>query len=188
MNRTSIAILFCLLSAAAAAAEVSGVQLADSAQASGGNLVLNGAGLRTKAGLFSVYVIGLYLPGKTQDAQSVINARQARRITIVMKRDVAGSTLLNAFHEGLEANLSPQELQALKPKLYQLDTIFGEFKEVKEKDIINLDFGADGSTQISVNGQPKDAIPGADLSSALLKIWLGQNPVQADLKQKLLKG
>jgi hypothetical protein len=51
---------------------------------------------------------------------------------------------------------------------------------------IDLDWtGAD--TQVMVNGKPAGkAIPGADLYKALLKIWLGDKPVQDDLKQALL--
>ena len=53
------------------------------------------------------------------------------------------------------------------------------------------------STSISARTAPRasrtrasrrESIPGADLQRALLKIWLGKNPVQDDLKAALLKG
>ncbi|MGH7336245.1 MAG: chalcone isomerase family protein [Myxococcota bacterium] len=37
-------------------------------------------------------------------------------------------------------------------------------------------------------GSPKGSFSGADLSRALLKIWLGESPVQSDLKAALLAG
>jgi hypothetical protein len=42
-------------------------------------------------------------------------------------------------------------------------------------------------TQLTVDGKPSGApIPGEDFYRALLKIWLGEHPVQDDLKKALL--
>ena len=47
----------------------------------------------------------------------------------------------------------------------------------------------DTGTRITVNGQPKGAsIPGEDFYAAVLRIWLGDKPVDADLKKGLLGG
>ncbi len=187
-HKTGLAMLLAAASLPALAMQVSGVNMADSANVGGKPLVLNGAGLRTKFGLADVYVMGLYLPAKSKDANSIINEQAPRRVTLVMKRDLDTDTLENAFHEGLQANLSKPELQKLQPKIAQLDQRFVEVGAVKEGDILNLDFGADGSTQITYNGQQKAAVAGSDLSSALLKIWLGSHPVQNSLKQEILTG
>lgn len=170
----------------ARAVTVEGVNLPDTVQVGGRNLSLNGAGLRSKFGLFGVYVAGLYLPQKSEDAASIVRAQEPRRIVMKMRRGVGSDTMLKAFHEGIQRNLSPQELAALKPKLDQLDQSFATVKELKEGDEVDLDFGADGSTTATFDGKTMNAIPGADLSAALLDIWLGKNPVQDGLKKKLL--
>lgn len=188
MNPRWIAALLTAASLPALAAQVSGVTLADSASVGGQQLTLNGAGLRTKFGLADVYVLGLYVPTKTTDANTIITEQAPRRVTLVMKRDLAAETLQGAFHEGLEANVSKAELQQLQPKIKELDARFKEVGAVKKGDTLNLDFGADGSTRITYNGQQKEAVAGADLSSALLKIWLGAHPVQDSLKKDMLKG
>jgi hypothetical protein len=77
-------------------------------------------------------------------------------------------------------------LTALKPKLDQLDQSFRKVTALKSGDVIDLDFGADGTTRVSYNGQLQDSIGGVDLAAALLKIWLGGKPVQDDLKRALL--
>ena len=42
-------------------------------------------------------------------------------------------------------------------------------------------------TRMTVEGKPAGApIPGDDFYRALLRIWLGENPVQADLTKALL--
>ncbi len=188
MKSTAMALLLTAASLPALAAQVSGVKLDDSANVGGQQLVLNGAGLRTKFGLADVYVLGLYLPQKSTDANAIINEKAPRRVTLVMKRNLDTDTLQKAFHEGLEANVSKSELQQLQPKIKQLDARLNEVGSVKQGDVLNLDFGADGSTRITYNGQQKEAVAGADLSSALLKIWLGAHPVQDSLKKDILSG
>lgn len=165
---------------------VEGVDLKDSVQVGGTSLTLNGAGLRSKLGLVGVYVAALYLPQKSADADAIIKAHEARRVVMKMKRGVSSGTMTDAFHEGVANNLNQQQLASLKPKLEALDRSFASVDELKDGDEIDIDFSADGSTRVTYNGQQKDIIPGADLSEALLKIWLGKKPVQDDLKQELL--
>lgn len=181
------AIVTAMMVAESRGAEVSGVKLEDKATVAGTPLVLNGAGLRTKL-MLKIYVIGLYLPSKTTSADAVINSKQLRRAHLVMKRSLGAGTVWDAFKDGIEANNSPAELAALKPKLDEIERLFNELGEVAENDALDIDFGADGSTSVQYKGQPKGSIAGTDLQQALLKIWLGKNPVQSDLKAALLKG
>jgi hypothetical protein len=176
-----------LLVAESRAAEVSGVKLDDKATVGGTPLVLNGAGLRTKL-MLKIYVVGLYLPAKTTSADAVIASKQPRLARLVMKRGLGAGTVWDAFEEGIDANSSPAELAAIKSELAQIEKLFNDLGEVKEGDVIDIELGADGSTSVKYNGQAKGSIPSANLQSALLKIWLGKNPVQTDLKAALLKG
>ena len=68
------------MSASAMALEVSGVKLDDKVNVGGADLVLNGAGVRSKFGLAKVYVAGLYVPAKAGSADSIISAKQPRRV------------------------------------------------------------------------------------------------------------
>jgi long-chain acyl-CoA synthetase len=61
------------------------------------------------------------------------------------------------------------------------------FNEVGDKDVVALDF-VGGDTRISLNGQAKGSIAGERFNRALTKVWLGDKPVQADLKKALLGG
>jgi hypothetical protein len=54
--------------------------------------------------------------------------------------------------------------------------------------IITLDWNG-SATQVGLDGKPAGKpIEGADFYQALLRIWLGENPVQDDLKKALLGG
>lgn len=56
-----------------------------------------------------------------------------------------------------------------------------------EKDIVALDF-VGGETKISLNGEARGGIAGERFNSALMRVWLGDQPVQSDLKKALLGG
>ena len=187
MKPLRLALALALLAGASHAAEVAGVKLADRVEMAGVPLVLNGAGLRTRL-LLKVYVIGLYVPARTTSAEAVIHAKQPRRVQLVMLRAVDGETMWESFGEGIRRNASPAELAALAPRLAEAQRAFEEIGQVSEGDVVDIDFAADGTGEIRYRGERKGAITGADLSSALLEIWLGADPVQSDLKKALLGG
>ena len=61
------------------------------------------------------------------------------------------------------------------------------FTDGKKGDVILLDFLPEAGTAVSVNGQAKGKpIPGEDFYRALLRIWLGDKPVDGDLKKGML--
>ena len=58
-------------------------------------------------------------------------------------------------------------------------------KEVKKSDLIVLDFTSAG-TQVNFNGKSLGTVEGAAFNQALLRVWLGSNPVDASLKKAML--
>ena len=186
VNKLLLLVCGILLSVNVSAMEVSGVKLADNVQLLGSHLVLNGAGVRTKI-IFKVYVAALYVAQKQTTAGAILSDTNSQRVALHMLRELSDEKLLNAFNEAIEANHTPAELSALAASLKQMADIFHQVKEVKEGDVITLDYMS-GGTQISVNGTPRGAIAGEAFHRALLKIWLGNKPVQDDLKKSLLGG
>ena len=87
----------------------------------------------------------------------------------------------------MKDNNSEAEMAAVKPQADQLTAIMKAFGEAKEGNVVTLDF-VDGATKISLNGQPRGSIAGEPFNQALTKIWLGDKPVQADLKRGMLGG
>jgi len=88
--------------------------------------------------------------------------------------------------EGLRANTPEAEYKALEPRVQELGRIMAELKEARKGMIISLDWTG-SATQLSVDGKPAGRpIEGEDFYRALLRIWLGDKPVQEDLKKALL--
>jgi len=168
-------------------AEVSGVRLDDKTQVESRELSLNGAGLR-KRFVFSVYVIGLYLPEKKTDAAGALQLAGPKRVAMHMQRDVGAEQFTEVLVEGLKANHSEAEYRALEPRVKELADIFVEVKEAKKGMVIHLD-STGAATRVAVSGRPVGKpIAGEDFYRALLRIWIGDKPVQDDLKKALLGG
>jgi hypothetical protein len=60
------------------------------------------------------------------------------------------------------------------------------FITVKKGNTIQLDFHSDSSLVVFINGKERGKINGHDFQQALLRIWLGEEPVTNDLKSAML--
>jgi long-chain acyl-CoA synthetase len=185
VRRVWLVALSVFLAAPAFALDVGGVKLDDRAAVGGQELVLNGAGVRTRV-VFKVYVASLYLPARTNDVAAAL-ARAPRRIQMNLLRTLAPDQLVDALNEGMQENNSEAELAAVKAQTDQLMAIMRSLGEAKEGNVVTLDF-IDGATAVGFNGASRGTIPGDAFNKALTKIWLGDKPVQADLKKALLGG
>jgi Chalcone isomerase-like len=185
MRNLVIALAALVVPVSALGLELGGVKLDDKVSVGGQELVLNGAGIRTRA-IFKVYVGSLYVPAKATDIDGVL-AKAPRRIQLNILRNLTADQLVDALVDGLKENNSADELAAVKSQQAELVATMKAFNDVKEKDVVTLDF-VDGATKIGLNGASKAAIAGEPFNRALTRIWVGDHPVQADLKRAMLGG
>lgn len=184
----SLALAACLAGAPAHAAdvEVGGVRVPDSLSEGGRTLVLNGAGLRTKF-VVKVYVAALYATAKTSDAAALVNGDEPRRMRLRLLRDVDSKSLDEAPQDGLRDNTPAQELAQLKAPAERLSALMADIGAVREGDVVDLDFDAQG-VAVTDNGKSRGRIDSPAFARALLRVWLGDKPAQASLKKALLGG
>jgi hypothetical protein len=184
-----VLLLSAVITISADAAEIEGVKLADNVQLGGAgpDLVLNGAGVRTRV-FFKVYVGALYLQKKTGSTDAVLGDAGAKRIAMHMLRDLDAEQLFSALNDGLKKNHAPGELARLEPQVKQLEGIFNAVKAAKKGDVILLDYLPGAGTRVTVRGDDKGTIAGEDFNRALLRIWLGEQPADAALKRAMLGG
>jgi len=186
MRRTFIiASLSLVLSWQALAAEVGGVKLDDKISLGGKELVLNGAGIRTKL-MFKVYVASLYLPAKAGDLAGVL-AANPRRVQLNLLRDLSADDLAGALADGIKDTSSAEQAAAVKAQTEQMLSIMKSVGQAKTGDVVTMDF-VGGETRIAFNGQAKGAIAGDAFNAALMRIWLADKPVQPDLRKAMLGG
>jgi long-chain acyl-CoA synthetase len=185
MIRKVAVLAFALFTLPAFGAEVGGVKLDDKISVGGQELVLNGAGIRTKA-IFKVYVGSLYVPAKATTAAAVY-AKAPRRVQLNMLRDVGSDQMLDALVDGIKDANPPADVEAVKAQSDQLATILKAAGQLKEGNVLAFEF-ADGATKVLLNGTAKGTIPGEAFNKALMNAWIGDKPVQADLKKAMLGG
>lgn len=182
--RSSVFAILLVLTFSAQALEIKGVKIDETAQVGGSALLLNGAGLRTKV-MFKVYAGALYLTQKHFDANAVINDHGNKRIAMRFLRDVSSAQLLQGMNEGFADNNTQTEMSSIDTQMKSFQKMMISAKEVKEGDIILLDFTSAG-TQVSLNGKLLGKIEGELFSQALLRVWLGDHAVDTNLKKALL--
>ena len=176
--------IFCFLIATFPvwAADVAGVKFEERARVAESELALKGAGLRRRA-FFQVYAIGLYVQDRKADAMT---QQGPKRVLIHMLRDVGADTFTQALAEGIRDNHTEPDAKALEPRVKELANAIATIGEAKKGMAIALDWNG-RATQLVVEGKPVAApIAGEDFYRALLRIWLGEKPVQDDLKKALL--
>lgn len=166
------------------AAEVAGIRVEEKLRVGNNELVLNGAGLRSRF-FIKVYVGALYVAEKTASPAAIVDSAAPRRISLRMLRELDAEALVSALDEGLRNNLSAGELAELKPQADQLAGIMKGIGKAKESDTVAIDFSAEG-VSVSQNGEGRGKVAGPAFARALLKVWLGDKPVDASLKKALL--
>lgn len=165
------------------AKEISGITIPEQIELAGQQLPLNGAGIRTKF-IFDIYIGALYLPEKTRDVNQAIATAGPKRVLMHFLYDeVEKEKLTDGWTDGFEDNLSDKDFEAIKSRLQAFNKLF---VTVKRGDQILLDYVPGIGTQVIINTKNKGSVPGEDFNAALLKVWLGNDPVDDDLKEAML--
>jgi hypothetical protein len=168
--------------------EVEGVKLDATAQVGNTALQLNGAGMRVKV-FFKVYVAALYVPQKASNAAQLLTQKGARRLTLTLLRNVDAESFVQALNEGLRDNQTEAQLAAMRAQIDALNANLKAIGEAKKGDVIYLDYVPDSGTRVTLNGQVRgSAIAGEEFYTAVLRIWLGDKPVDDKLKKGLIGG
>jgi hypothetical protein len=115
-----------LASIPATAAWIDGVEVPESLTAATGGppLLLNGAGVREKL-FFDIYVGALYLPAKSSDADAILASPDPACVTMhFLYKEVGREKIVGAWVDGLAANHSAAEMQALRPQIDRFNALF----------------------------------------------------------------
>ena len=172
--------------AGAGAAEVAGVNVPESVKLGRADLLLNGAGIRTRV-VFKVYVGALYVVERKKVAADLIGQRGPKRIALYMLRDLSTEQFGGALNDGLAANLTDGERQRFAGQIAELKATMEAVGNAKEKSVVAIDFLPEIGVRIAVDGAQRGKnMGGEDFYRALMKIWLGDKPADDSLKAAML--
>ena len=146
-------------------------------------LILNGAGIRTKF-IFDIYIGSLYLEKIQKTSEAVYATHGEKRISMHFLYDeVNKEKLVDGWNDGFKNNLTTNELTKFKAQIEQFNSFF---VTVKKGDVIHLNFIPTTGTEVIINNKSVGNIEGDIFFTALLKIWLGDDPADSDLKKAML--
>jgi hypothetical protein len=189
MNRTAALLLTLALACPALAQEVaepkSGVKFA----AKSGDMSLLGVGLRTRTMLkVKVYAVGFYVAdsalagplaafkGKTDSApfyKELVWGDFGKQIVMKFVRDVTTDQIRGAFRESLQGTS-------------KLEPFLGYFGDTKVGQEYVLTWKPGGILATKVAGADKPDIDDKNFAAAVFGIWLGDKPIQGDIKKALV--
>ncbi|MDQ2823242.1 MAG: chalcone isomerase family protein [Pseudomonadota bacterium] len=171
---------------AAAAVDVNGYKFDDTAKVAGKELVLNGAGMRTKI-IIKVYAAGLYLTDKKSTMAEIAAMDGPRRMKLMMARDLSIDSFGNAFMDGLRENTSVAERNAMVQQITKFGEMFAGVPSLKKGDVMTIDWLPGVGTVCELNGKKVgEVVPDIAFYNALLRIWMGEHPADRSLKPALL--
>jgi hypothetical protein len=188
MRQTIQALLLSLglLALHAQAREVEGVKYNETLDLAGSSLQLNGAGTRYKA-VFKVYTAGLYLSKKAVSTAEALAAPGPKRLTLTFVRDIDSEELGRLFIKGIKTNTPNDEYTRVVGSVMRMSQVFYEARKMKVGEVINMDWVPGRGTLITIRGVPVgDPFPEPEFYGALLRIWLGADPADWQLKDALL--
>lgn len=177
-----------LVTASAQALKVEGHVYDDTALVAEQPLRLNGAGVRSQL-WFKAFTAGLYLPEPATQASTVLAQGGSKRLRLRMLIDVQSQEFAKALLRGVEKNHSEAERAPMAERLSQLAHTVRGLGQLHNGDTVDLDFQPGLGLVLSLNGQRRgEPVPGDDVYRALLRIFIGDRPAQAALKDALLRG
>ncbi|MDH7445191.1 chalcone isomerase family protein [Aquimarina sp. 2201CG14-23] len=145
-------------------------------------LMLNGAGEREK-----LYTIGLYLDFEVdgvEDGIMVAEKNAPMALTIKTVADISTNDLREIIRNGLE--------RATDGNSYLLEDQIRDFIQllpgtIHKYEIFKIVYTEDEKITLYKNKERLGAVPNSlEFKQALFKIWLGENPVDSQLKEDLL--
>jgi chalcone isomerase-like protein len=187
MNRLTAAVLFSVLAVPAWAQDVTEPKTGTKFASNADGMSLLGVGLRTKTMMkVKVYAIALYvadsalagpLKGKagTGDLyREIVDGNFKKRIVLKFVRDLSTDQIRDAFHESMKGAGS------------KADVWIGYFNSVVSGQEAVITWTPGVGLETKVAGLNKTPIDDKALASAVFAIWLGEKPIQEDLKKDLV--
>lgn len=163
--------------------EVAGIGIPESLDAGQVTLMLNGAGVRNKL-IIKLYVGGLYLEQKSNDAETIITADEPMAIRLhIISSMITSQKMEEATREGFSKSTSGR----IEPVRDQIEKFISVFKdEIKENDIYDFIYSPGKGTDVYKNAEYHSSIEGLLFKQALFGIWLCDKPAQMSLKNDML--
>ena len=130
---------------------------------------------------FKVYRVALYLPPDVPSEKALDNVPKIMVFHYLV--NMTTEQFAQAGENFLVKNASEYELSLIKT---ELDAIHDMYRDVKKGERYSLSYLPGRGTELALNGEVLGLIEGYDFAAIYFRIWLGDNPVDDEMKHKLL--
>ena len=145
-------------------------------------LHLHGLGLLRYRILFRGYVAALYLPDGVSGDRALDDL--PRRLELSYFWAIKGKDFAHAADALLARSLDPEQVSGLRERL---DTFHLAYRDVEPSDRYSLTYRPGVGTELRLNDEPLVTVPGNDFARAYFGIWLGDHPLDEELRNDLLR-
>jgi Chalcone isomerase-like len=174
--------------AEAQAATLEGQRFDDTTVLAERTLRLNGLGLRGVAWI-KAFVAGLYLSAPSKDSAQVLAMPGPKRLRLKIMLSAPSHELTKSLTARIDKYEAPELKSRMATRITTLAAMIDGLGDLKSGDVIDLDYTPDVGIGLRFNdrtiGKP---VPGDDLYRAVLKIFVGDHPIDKRLKAGLLGG
>lgn len=145
-------------------------------------LILNGLAVR-KATIFNIKILvaGLYLTTKSNGPDLILNSTSTKEIRIRFMKSISSEKISKMWSEQL-LNRCLKDCITLKEQAAQLGKLM---IDIKPGDALSFIF-FDQYVQVILSNNNSGKIEGRNFQKALLSLWIGENPLDENLKKGLL--
>jgi hypothetical protein len=164
----------------ARAAEVGGVEFTDRLPGEP-PLELRGAAVLRFMALLRVYAAALWV-GEGVDSSRVLED-VPKRLEIEYFRAFSAEQFAESTRVKIGENVSPEDYARIEPRIEELNELY---RSVQPGDRYAITYLPGRGVELAFNGAPLGWIEGADFGAAMFSIWLGERPLDASLKRRLL--
>ena len=163
------------------AAEIEGVRFADRVRSGDVTLRLSCTGLLRYKIFIKAYVAALYV-GDGVAADDVM-ADVPKRLELSYFWSIGAADFRKVGDEILKRNVDERTFATLQPRLERINAWY---RDVKPGDRYSLTYLPETGTQLALNDTQLGVVAGPDFAKAYFRIWLGDQPIDANLRDQLL--
>lgn len=179
---TQLAMAILFTAASSGAAKIEGVEFEERITTGDRLLELKSLGLLRYRVFFKGYVAALYLePGA--DSATALEA-VPKRLELEYFWDIGGEKFGPVAESALARNLDERSFERLRP---QIEALHQSYQDVEPGDRYALTYIPGEGTELAKNGVRLALVPGEEFAEAYFRIWLGESPLDRDLRDQLLK-